>query len=169
MIPAFAKIHARYSCVPFFVSAPPLFTLHPRPHPSWSPRACKINTRSRHETPRNDIPARVRGLCSGKCMAFSCARDGGLFCKRLYRRLCWAISTGETGAHFANTCVGGCVGLFQFVQAQKGSIYFTELAEGVEYGNGAGLALPQARREPPELVGYERVHPERRVRQLYDI
>ena len=56
----------------------------PRPDPSCSVKARKINTRSRHETPRDEIPARARGMYLGMCMAFSCARDGRLFCKHLY-------------------------------------------------------------------------------------
>ena len=56
---------------------------HLRPGPSWSATACKMNARSRHETPRDEIPARARGMYLGMCMALSCTHDGRLFCKHL--------------------------------------------------------------------------------------
>ena len=71
------KISTRCSRVPFFVSAPLLLLLVP----SWSAKACKINARSRHETPRDKIPARAWGINVGMYMAFTCARDGCLLCE----------------------------------------------------------------------------------------
>ena len=54
-----------------------------QPDPSWSAKACTTNTRSHHGTPRDEIPARARGMYLGMCMVFSCARDGRVFCNHL--------------------------------------------------------------------------------------
>ena len=50
-----------------------------RPDPSWSANVCNINARSRHETPRYEIPARAGGMYLVMYMAFSCARYGVYF------------------------------------------------------------------------------------------
>ena len=68
---------------PLCVCSSPL-ALHLRPDPSRSAKAFKISTRSRDETPRDDIPARVREMYLGMFVAFSCARDRRLSCKHLY-------------------------------------------------------------------------------------
>ena len=54
-------------------SSPP--ASHLRPDPSWSAAACKINTRSRDETPRDDIPLRARGIYLGMCTVVPFAHD----------------------------------------------------------------------------------------------
>ena len=55
-----------------------------RHDPSRSAKACEMNARSRHETPRDEIPARARGMYLGICVAFAWARDGRVFCRHLY-------------------------------------------------------------------------------------
>ena len=42
-----------------------------RPDLSWIAKACKINARSRHETPRDEIPARARGTYLGLCISLA--------------------------------------------------------------------------------------------------